>query len=64
VDSSAPDTPSGRGVGVHKIPTGTYRLQLRPEFTFDDATAVLPYEPVAPEPSRSLALPVPVTPAG
>jgi (1->4)-alpha-D-glucan 1-alpha-D-glucosylmutase len=24
-------------------PTGTYRLQLRPEFTFDDATAVLPY---------------------
>jgi len=43
VDSSAPDTPSGRGVGVHKVPTGTYRLQLRPEFTFDDATAVLPY---------------------
>ena len=25
------------------VPTGTYRLQLRPEFTFDDATAVLPY---------------------
>ena len=24
-------------------PTGTYRLQLRPEFGFDDAAAVLPY---------------------
>ena len=26
-----------------RVPTGTYRLQLRPDFTFDDATAVLPY---------------------
>jgi (1->4)-alpha-D-glucan 1-alpha-D-glucosylmutase len=25
------------------VPTGTYRLQLRPEFGFDDAAAVLPY---------------------
>ena len=24
-------------------PTGTYRLQLRPEFGFDEAAAVLPY---------------------
>jgi (1->4)-alpha-D-glucan 1-alpha-D-glucosylmutase len=26
-----------------RVPTGTYRLQLRPEFGFDDAAAVLPY---------------------
>ena len=26
-----------------RIPTATYRLQLRPEFGFDDAAAVLPY---------------------
>ncbi len=26
-----------------RTPTGTYRLQLRPEFGFDDAAAVLPY---------------------
>ena len=26
-----------------RAPTGTYRLQLRPEFGFDDAAAVLPY---------------------
>ncbi len=26
-----------------RVPTGTYRLQLRPDFGFDDAAAVLPY---------------------
>jgi (1->4)-alpha-D-glucan 1-alpha-D-glucosylmutase len=26
-----------------RVPTATYRLQLRPEFGFDDAAAVLPY---------------------
>ena len=30
-------------VDLTTAPTGTYRLQLRPEFGFDDATAVLPY---------------------
>jgi (1->4)-alpha-D-glucan 1-alpha-D-glucosylmutase len=29
--------------GPRRTPTGTYRLQLRPEFGFDDAAAVLPY---------------------
>jgi (1->4)-alpha-D-glucan 1-alpha-D-glucosylmutase len=28
---------------VPRVPTGTYRLQLRSEFGFDDAAAVLPY---------------------
>ncbi len=28
---------------IPRVPTGTYRLQLRPDFGFDDAAAVLPY---------------------
>ena len=30
-------------IDLTTAPTSTYRLQLRPEFGFDDATAVLPY---------------------
>lgn len=32
-----------RILGARRIPSATYRLQLRPEFTFRDALAILPY---------------------